>query len=77
MVSKKLDAMGFNSIMLHGGKIQAQREAAISGFREGRWARQHAHLLQSPLTTPPTGLQSVSNLEGAHRLSSAVQIALG
>lgn len=37
MVSKKLDAMGFNSIMLHGGKIQAQREAAISGFREGRY----------------------------------------
>eukprot|EP01052_Picozoa_sp_SAG31_P001464 SAG31_NODE_49_length_30599_cov_15.615016_24_plen_139_part_00 len=29
--------MGFNSIMLHGGKMQAQREAAIEGFREGRY----------------------------------------
>lgn len=37
IVSKKLDLMGFNSTILHGGKMQDQRENSIKGFREGRY----------------------------------------
>ena len=36
-VSKKVEEIGFNSIVLHGGKLQDQREIAINGFREGKF----------------------------------------
>lgn len=36
-VSKKIDEIGFNSTILHGGKLQDQRENSINGFREGRY----------------------------------------
>lgn len=36
-VSRKIDEIGFNSTILHGGKLQDQRENSINGFREGRY----------------------------------------
>ena len=36
-VSRNLKEMGFNSTILHGGKLQEQRQDSINGFREGRY----------------------------------------
>ena len=36
-MSRNLKEMGFNSTILHGGKLQEQRQDSINGFREGRY----------------------------------------
>ena len=46
VLAKGLDRMGYNSVALHGGKGQEQRDHALSGLKAGDKVNVHLYSIQ-------------------------------